>query len=124
MNVVGIVPLEKGAMVDLTDATAQEAAQALGEFLAAQKYRLEQGTPVNGVYGSGSKVARAVLGGMVKRSKYDVTIAENAGTVRITLVSAMSGWSGSVLGMAREKKQRTQLFEQLKTHFAQWTPSP
>ena len=114
VQVISFTPTEKG--VDLVLASDVNAAAALIEqFFVTNGFSLESGTSSAGVYGKGNKVARALIGGFVKREKYEVSIVPQEGSVAVRVASAMSGWSGSAVGRAREKKGRALIAEQLRT---------
>lgn len=79
-------------------------------FFIAEGFALEDGTKLMGAYGSGSAKGRAFGGGFVGRRKYDLRIAFVAeGPVEAAVISAMSGWSGSLVGVAKERKGRKAL---------------
>jgi hypothetical protein len=114
-------PSEKGAEVDFQDCTPEDVAQLADRFLGAIGLNLEDGTVMQGVYGSGSKAGRAIGGGFVKRRKYVVSVSVTEGGVRLSMVSGMSGLSGSVVGLMRERKQRKEFVASL-TSFLGWQP--
>lgn len=62
-------------------------------------YKLEEGTPTNGVYGVGSHMNRMLAGAFSKRFKFRVDIypVDNNSYLRIT--KAMSGWSGGYMAV-------------------------
>ena len=113
VRVISFTPTEKGADVVLSGDIASVAAR-IGEFFQVNGFRLEEGTSTAGVYGKGNKVARALIGGLVKREKFDVSIALQGDSVAAHIASGMSGWSGSALGRSRERKARKVLAEQLR----------
>lgn len=76
---------------------------------------LGPGSPIAGVYETGSAVGRAVLGGFVKRHKYSVNVCTDEHGTHARVHSEMSGASGSIVGVVRERKER----DEVKTSF-QW----
>ena|SRR5947209_5191553 len=115
VRVLSFTPTEKGADVVLSG-DADRAAALIEQFFLANGFRLEEGTSAAGVYGKGNKVARALLGGWVKREKYDVAIGAQGDASAVGISSAMSGWSGSAVGRVRENKGRKLLAEELRTY--------
>jgi Short C-terminal domain len=69
-----------------------------------------------------------VAGGLAGRAKYLVVVSQVPDGVHLSFVSTMSGWSGSLVGVAREHAQRKEFFDQLQGHLgalrAPATPSP
>jgi hypothetical protein len=88
----------------------------MARFFEANGFRLEDGAAVNGTYGSGSAAGRALAGGFTKRKKYEVRITGIDDRVQVRVESAMSGWSGSLVGVARERNQRKEFVSRLQTH--------
>ena len=98
---------------------ADAIADEFERFFVGQGYALEEGTKLTGSYGTGSAKGRAFGGGFVTRKKFDVRIAPTAdGHVEAAVISAMSGWSGSLVGVAKERKGRKALNLALEAHFA------
>jgi hypothetical protein len=112
-RVLSFTPTEKGVDV-LLSCDFGTAATNIAQFFQANGFRLEEGTSAAGVYGKGNKVARAFLGGWVRREKFDVNIVAQEGSVAVRVSSAMSGWSGSAVGRTREKKARKVIAESLR----------
>ncbi|MGC1183842.1 MAG: hypothetical protein WBA31_01655 [Candidatus Dormiibacterota bacterium] len=118
-SVLTFLPTDKGAEIDFADCTDDEVANLMARFFTAKGFRLEEGTPGHGAYGSGNLALRLLAGGLYKRRKYDIRITKSGDGVRMTVESAMSGWSGSLLGVARERSQRKQFQADLRTYLAQ-----
>lgn len=116
IQVVSFTPTEKGADVVLSGSDPSAAAALIDQFFLANGFHLEQGTSSAGVYGKGNKVARALLGGWVKREKYDVAVGTQGDSIALRISSAMSGWSGSAVGKMRENKGRKALSEELRAY--------
>jgi len=112
LRVVSFTPTETG--VDVLFSGDLNAVVALTDrFFQTNGFRLEEGTSSAGVYGKGNKVARALIGGLVRREKFDVYVGTDGESVGVRISSPMSGWSGSALGRSREKKARRVIAEQL-----------
>ena len=117
-RVVTFLPTDKGAEGDFADCTDEEVANLMARFFEANGFRLEDGTSLNGAYGSGNSAARVMAGGLSSRKKYDIRITKLADGIRMTVNSAMSGWSGSLLGVARERGQRKKFLSNLQTYLS------
>jgi len=102
-------PTGKGAEVEFENATVSDVSRLLERFFVGSGFLLKKGTPEAGTYEVGSGGVRALAGGLVKRQKYDVGITESGGRVHASVSSAMSGASGSVVGVVREKQSRKAL---------------
>ncbi len=106
---------KEGASYLFENTNRESVANSVGEFFGKEQYKLEEGTPDDGVYGTGSKALRAIFGGLVKRNKFKVTIQEESGNVRMSLDKAMSGALGGVLGYKKMKKEHARLVSGLKS---------
>ncbi len=93
----------------------ESVASSVGEFFEKKQYKLEEGTPDDGMYGTGSKALRAIFGGFVKRYKFKVKILEESGNVRMSLDKGMSGAMGGVLGYKKMKKEHARIVSGLKS---------
>ena len=68
-----------GGMALLAGAVLSFLTTLLNTFLLENGFKLEKGDPVNGTYGTGSSVGRAIAGGFAKRAKYDLSVASVEG---------------------------------------------
>jgi hypothetical protein len=110
---------DRGAAFVFSGGTPEAVADEFERFFLAEGFALEEGTKLMGAYGSGSAKGRALGGGFVTRRKFDVRIvAGDRGLVEAAVISAMSGWSGSVMGVAKERKGRKAMNLALEAHFA------
>jgi hypothetical protein len=132
LRVEAFSPTDKGVEVDVSGSDPAQVADVVEGFFLSNKFRLESGDKHNATYGMGSAVGRVIGGGLVKRAKYGVAISQPQLTdparpdvtgepatgplVHISIASQMSGASGSLLGISREKKQRRQFVEDLKAY--------
>ena len=112
LRVISFTPTETGVDV-LFSGDLNAVAALVAQFFQTNGFRLEEGTSSAGVYGKGNKVARALLGGWVKREKFKVYVGTDGESVGVQIASPMSGWSGSAVGRSREKKARRVIAEQL-----------
>ena len=93
----------------LVEAAEQRGHTAPG-LMKTQEYNLESGTPVNGVYGIGSRVGRVLAGGLAKRYKYNLSVSDgDDGEVVLSLTPAMHGGSGGIIGASKLKKETKRL---------------
>ena len=97
---------DTGATIDFIGISAMESANIVSSFFSQMGFRLESGSAMQGIYGKGSAVARVAVGGFVTREKYSVQVQQSGAVVRVSLSSAMSGFSGGFIGMSREKSAR------------------
>ena len=107
---------DKGAVMSFAETNPMEAAVEVGRFLESAGLAREEGTDTQAIWGSGSKVGRALGGAFAKRRKYNVTI-DGSDPVTVVVESAMSGWGGGAIGASKEKKNRREMAEQLRGHF-------
>jgi len=107
-----------GAAFIFSGGTADDVAHQIDHFFVSQGFALEKGTKLIGVYGSGSAKGRALGGGFTNRQKFDVRIAPTSdGHVEAGVSSAMSGWSGSVMGVTKERRGRRTINAALEAYF-------
>ena len=85
--------------------TLEEIADKTALFLAARGYHLESGTKTQGMYVKGSAAARALVGALSKRAKFNVTVGKDDPNVAVVIAKGMSGMSGGFLGMAQMGKE-------------------
>lgn len=81
---------------------------------------MDSGSPISGLYTTGSAGGRAVLGGLANRKKYNVNVWADSTQTYATVESAMTGASGSVLGVVRERKGRDEIKGQLHIFLQQF----
>ncbi len=113
---------DKGATVVVTGASPEWVAAQFQAFFFREGYKLEKTEGMTSTYGKGNAIARLLLGGLVKRSKYDVTISGSPESVTATLGSAMKGYGGGALGVVKEKKLRAKLLGDLKAFLGSAAP--
>jgi hypothetical protein len=61
-------------------------------FFNTEGYKLEEGTLMDGAYGKGSHIRRAILGGLAHRSKFRIKITPEQHGVRLLVYPGMRGW--------------------------------
>jgi hypothetical protein len=85
--------------------TVDEIADKTALFLAARGYHLESGAKTQGVYVRGSAAARALVGPLSKRAKFNVTVGKDGENAAVVIAKGMSGVSGGLLGMSQMSKE-------------------
>jgi hypothetical protein len=96
------------------DADPNRLAEAVGGYFAQRGYRLEEGTPVGGVYGCGSPAMRFLFGAFAKRYRFRVTISGGSGSAMMDLDKAMTGAMGGAWGYRKMKKEYETVATELK----------
>lgn len=86
---------------------------AVGTYFARRGYVLEAGTPVNGTYGKGSAVGRALVGGFAPRFKFKIAVHAGEGAVVLDFSKAMSGVWGGVRGLSKLTEEFAAIHEEL-----------
>jgi hypothetical protein len=111
---------DRGGTLTFSNASPEIVAEAFERFFDSHGFALEDGDRLNGTYGLGSRDMRLLAGGLAKRKKYDLHILTMEGGVQATVASAMSGWSGSLVGAMKEKRGRKEFNAQLREYFSQF----
>jgi hypothetical protein len=81
---------------------------ALNDALVSQGYAVTPDeTGWAGRAEVGSKAARALAGGFARRMVLDYAVSQGdqAGTTRLVVAAASSGWSGGAMGASKAKKE-------------------
>lgn len=104
-----LAPTDKGLEILFGGASDDFVAGLIGNFFNGRGFVLGSGSPIAGVYETGSAVGRAVLGGFVKRQKYSVNVWTDEHGTHARVHSEMSGASGSIVGVVRERKGRDEV---------------
>ncbi len=115
MKLISYDETKTGASYLFENTDKESIASSVEEFFKREQYKLEEGTPDDGVYGIGSPALRALFGGLVKRYKFKITILEEAGNVRMSLDKAMSGALGGALGYSKMNKEHARVAAGLKS---------
>ena len=85
--------------------TVDEIADKTALFMTSRGYHLDSGSKTQGIYAKGSAAARALVGALSKRAKFNVAIGHDEPNVAVVISKAMTGMSGGFLGMAQESKE-------------------
>ncbi|MCD4774703.1 MAG: hypothetical protein K8S15_01465 [Candidatus Aegiribacteria sp.] len=97
--------LRSGIKATIAGISIDEIAHNIANIFLQEGYRLESGSPVNGVYSTGNSVCRILFGGFAKRYKFTINIYQNGPSTSLTISSGMTGMSGGLLGVSRMKKE-------------------
>lgn len=108
----------EGGGICFASVTTEALAADVATFFQQQGYKLEGGTPGNGVYGVGSDLMRIFFGAFARRYKFNVLIQPAGANVWLNITKGMSGAMGGVIGYSAMSKETTRLFEAMKVFFA------
>ncbi len=108
---------DDGIVFVLQAASTEQIANEVAGYFKSREYRLEDGTELNGTWGTGNAFLRALFGGMVKRYKFKLTTVGNPSGTTLRMINAMSGASGGLIGYGQMKKEANALAQGLKAHF-------
>lgn len=73
----------------------------VNEYFTNNGYKLEAGSPDNGVYGVGNDVMRILFGAFVKRYKFNILVRQNQNLIQVDLSKAMTGIAGGAIGFVK-----------------------
>ncbi len=90
-------------------------AAAVDQFMTAEGYKVEEGQAGNAVYANGNKIARALLGGFVKRNKFRVQVYASEAGSQMCLSKDAKGYTGGALGVRKTNKEFERLHALLAT---------
>ena len=107
------IATDKGANLTFVGYSANDAGNILRDFFMFAGFTMESGTPISGLYTTGSAGGRVLLGGFSNRKKYSVSVWADATQTYVQVESVMSGASGGVLGAVRERTGRDEIKGQL-----------
>ena len=88
----------------------EDVKNSVNKYFIDNGYKLESGTTESGEYGIGNDILRILLGAMVKRYKFGITIRPNHEYIQVDLSKAMTGVSGGAIGYAKLNSE----FEKVK----------
>ncbi|MFO0979750.1 MAG: hypothetical protein U0996_25350 [Planctomycetaceae bacterium] len=97
--------------------SVEDAAQMVADYFLSEKYRLESGTSTDGYYGIGSNILRMLLGALIKRCRFHVTVQPGLSGTVVTVEKGMSGAMGGVIGYAQMKKELDRVRTGLRARF-------
>lgn len=114
------IATDKGANLTFVGYSANDAGNILRDFFMFAGFTMESGSPISGLYTTGSAGGRVLLGGFSNRKKYSVSVWADATQTYVQVESVMSGASGGVLGAIRERKGRDETKGQLHMFMQQF----
>jgi len=89
----------------------------LNDFFFPQGYKFESGHLMQGNWGKGSDVARALLGGFATRFLFTVTLTPQPPYTWMAITKGMSGMMGGVIGYS---KMNTELARIVNAAYNYW----
>jgi hypothetical protein len=101
----------------LQAASTEQLTNEITDYFRSREYRLESGTALNGIWGTGNAFLRAMFGGLVKRYKFQLTTEGLPSSTTFTLSKGMSGAGGGLIGHGEMKNEAAALAQGLKAHF-------
>jgi len=108
---------DDGVVFVLQTASTEQLANEITEYFRSREYRLESGTALNGIWGTGNAFLRAMFGGMIKRHKFQLTSEGPPSSTTLKLSSVVSRAVGGLIGQRQMKKEAGALAQGLKAHF-------
>ena len=103
------LPSEKGANLTFVGFSANDVGNILHDFFLFAGFTMDSGTPMSALYTTGSAAGRVLVGAFADRKKYNVNVWSDATQTYAQIESAMTGASGSIFGVARERKGRDEI---------------
>ena len=113
---VGSTEGKESRTMEFSGGSLEGIADKVALFMTERGYRLESGDKLQGVYGRGSAAWGAMLGPLVRRAKFNVTVGKKGENVAVVVAKGMSGFGGGGLGAARVKKEFQSLASSLQSH--------
>jgi hypothetical protein len=115
MAVVGSSGTKDSQRLVLSGGTVDEVADKVALFMGERGYSLESGSKTQGVYGRGSAAARAIVGPLAKRLKFNVILGQDGGNVALVVAKGMSGMGGGLIGASQEQKEFQRILSELQS---------
>lgn len=112
---------DDGVVFVLQAASTEQLANEITEYFRSREYRLESGTALNGIWGTGNAFLRAMFGGLVKRYKFQLTTEGPPSRTTFRLNNVMSRLVGGLIGHGQMKNEAGALAQGLKGHFGSVT---
>lgn len=92
----------------------EQVAEALNAYFLKNRYRLESGSKMQGVYGTGNDILRILLGAFAKRFKFRFAISPQPNGTALVVEKGMSGAMGGAIGYMRMNKEYTRVLGELR----------
>jgi len=113
---IGSAETKESRTMEFSGAGPEEIADKVALFMGERGYHLETGDKLQGVYGRGSAAWGAMLGPLVRRVKFNVTVGKKGDHVAVVIAKGMTGFGGGALGAAKVKKEFQSLAAGLQSH--------
>jgi hypothetical protein len=108
---------DDGVVFVLQAASNEQLANEISEYFRVHEYRLESGTALNGIWGTGNALLRALFGGMIKRHKFQLTSEGPPSSTRLKVSNRMGIASGGLIGLGPMNQEASAIAQGLKEHF-------
>jgi len=102
---VGSTNTKTSATMEFSGASPEEIADKVALFMGERGYRLESGDKLQGVYGRGSAAWGAMLGPLVRREKFNVTVGKKGDHVAVVVARGMTGFGGGAISATKVRKE-------------------
>ncbi|QEG22189.1 hypothetical protein [Mariniblastus fucicola] len=89
----------------------QTVAAAVQQYFLGEGYRMEDGNPVDAIYGIGNNLLRILFGAFVKRYRFKVQVVPVGTGSQVSVEKGMSGVMGGAIGYAKMKKELNRIRE-------------
>src|SRR5213592_1354198 len=96
---------DDGMVFVLQAASTEQLANEITAYFSSREYRLESGTALNGIWGSGNAFLRAMFGGLVKRYKSQLATAGPASSTTLKLSNVVNRAVGGLIGHRQMRKE-------------------
>mgnify|MGYP003655271287 CR=1 FL=1 len=93
------------AIFSFEGTTEETIASKINALFTKDGYTLEEGSPLKGKYGKGSKIMRILLGAFVKRFAWEVSVSTEGGLTTATLYKETKGYAGGAIGVNQVKNE-------------------
>jgi hypothetical protein len=108
---------DDGVVFVLQAASTEQLANEITAYFRSREYRLESGTALNGIWGTGNAFLRAMFGGMIKRHKFQLTSEGPPSSTKLKVSNRMGVASGGLIGLNPMKEEAGAITQGLKAHF-------
>jgi hypothetical protein len=112
---------DDGVVFVLQAASTEQLANEITDYFRSREYRLESGTALNGIWGTGNAFLRAMFGGLVKRYKFQLTTEGPPSSITFRLNNVTSRLVGGLVARRQMNNEATALGQGLKARFGSVT---
>lgn len=94
---------------------------SINDLFIKKGYKLESGSNVDGIYGKGNKIARALLGAFIKRFAFSVKITDDGSSATLIFSKDGKGYMGGAIGVAQVKNEYNSITSILENYHSKTT---